>query len=62
MAIIKTYTLPSGATVYIADDCMAAPGSEDERRAIEVRNRAVYDILCAYAQKEENNGTHDGKD
>lgn len=43
--IIRTITTSNGATVRIRDDCMAAPGSAEERRVIEAQRRAAYRIL-----------------
>lgn len=43
--VIKTYKLPSGATVRIHDDYMAPRGSEQERRIIEEQNRLAYEIM-----------------
>lgn len=51
MAVIKTYKLPSGVTVRIHDDCMAAPGSDEERRVIEEQQRVAWEIMQRYAQK-----------
>ena len=43
--VIKTYTLPNGATVRIHDDYMAPEGSEEERRIIEEQNRLAWEIM-----------------
>lgn len=43
--VIKTITTSNGATVRIRDDCMAARGSEEERRVIEAQRRAAFRIL-----------------
>jgi hypothetical protein len=52
MALIATITASNGVTVRIFDDCMAAPGSEEEARRIEAQRRAAYDILVSAARKE----------
>ena len=43
--VVKTITTSNGATVRIREDCMAARGSEEERRVIEAQRRAAYNIL-----------------
>lgn len=43
--VIDEYKLPCGATVFIHDDYMAAPGSEAELRAKEAQNRAAWEIM-----------------
>ena len=45
MMIVRTITTSNGATVRIRDDCMAARGSEEERRVIEAQRRAAFRIL-----------------
>lgn len=49
--IIKTYKLPSGVTVNIHDDCMAASGSDEEKRIVEEQNRVAREILYSAAQR-----------
>ena len=50
MALIATMTASNGVTVRIFDDCMAAPGSEEEARRIEAQYARALE--AALAEKE----------
>lgn len=52
MAVIATIRTPGGVTVRVHDDCIAPPGSEAERRAVEAQRRAAHEILVSAARKE----------
>lgn len=59
--IIAEIKAKTGVIVRIHDDCIAAPGSEEEKRRIQEQRRAAYGILSYYAQneyeREKKNGT-----
>ena len=54
--IVATIRTAGGVTVRVHDDCMAAPGSEAERRAVENQRRAAHEILMEYARREGGKG------
>lgn len=51
VAVVAEIRASNGALVRIHDDCMAAPGSEEEARRIEAQRRAAYDILIKCAAR-----------
>lgn len=59
--VIAEIKAKTGVIVRIHDDCMAAPGSEEEKRRIQEQRRAAYEILSYYAEhayeREKKNGT-----
>lgn len=55
MAIIAEWVTSSGNRIRVDDACMCAPGSAEERRAIENQRRIAYEILVREAEREAGN-------
>ena len=54
MAIVAEGVTSNGFRYFIHDDYMAARGSEEERRVIEMQRRAAHNILKGWAERHDS--------